>query len=159
MITQMNQVLNPISTQYSANSDLLFNSRQGRPSLIPITNQASPTTGSTNSDSATISSNDFLTLLVTEMKNQDPTANTDPNEYINQLVQVNSLEQLISINQTLSADSTATTAGDIVERDGSEHSFGSTTCVPIEEGNLSAPKSNPAALSVAQALHVHQSRL
>jgi flagellar basal-body rod modification protein FlgD len=60
--------------------------------------------GTTNSssDSATISANDFLTLLVTEMKNQDPTANTDPNEYINQLVSVNSLEQLIDINQNLS---------------------------------------------------------
>jgi flagellar basal-body rod modification protein FlgD len=54
------------------------------------------------SDSTTISANDFLTLLVTEMQNQDPTADTDPNEYINQLVQVNSLEQLIDINQTLS---------------------------------------------------------
>lgn len=61
-------------------------------------------TGSADSsggDSATISANDFLTLLVTEMQNQDPTADTDPNEYINQLVQVNSLEQLIDINQTL----------------------------------------------------------
>ena len=35
------------------------------------------------------------------MQNQDPTADTDPNEYINQLVQVNSLEQLININQNL----------------------------------------------------------
>ncbi|MGC1462331.1 MAG: flagellar hook capping FlgD N-terminal domain-containing protein [Terracidiphilus sp.] len=59
--------------------------------------------GSTSStDSSTISANDFLTLLVTEMQNQDPTADTDPNEYINQLVNVNSLEQLISINQNLS---------------------------------------------------------
>jgi flagellar basal-body rod modification protein FlgD len=40
-------------------------------------------------------------LLVTEMQNQDPTAQTDPNEYVNQLVQINSLEQLISINQNL----------------------------------------------------------
>jgi flagellar basal-body rod modification protein FlgD len=62
----------------------------------------SSSNGSTN-DAATISSNDFLTLLVTEMQNQDPTATTDPNEYINQLVNVNSLEQLISINQTLSS--------------------------------------------------------
>lgn len=66
---------------------------------------AQTTTGSSNSqtstDTAGISANDFLTLLVTEMKNQDPTSQTDPNEYINQLVQVNSLEQLISINQTL----------------------------------------------------------
>jgi flagellar basal-body rod modification protein FlgD len=58
-------------------------------------------TSSAGSSSATISANDFLTLLVTEMQNQDPTANTDPNEYINQLVQVNSLEQLIDINQNL----------------------------------------------------------
>jgi flagellar basal-body rod modification protein FlgD len=57
---------------------------------------------SSGDDGSTVSANDFLTLLVTEMKNQDPTANTDPNEYINQLVQVNSLEQLISINQNLS---------------------------------------------------------
>jgi flagellar basal-body rod modification protein FlgD len=58
-------------------------------------------TDSAGGDSATISANDFLTLLVTEMQNQDPTAQTDPNEYINQLVQVNSLEQLIDINQNL----------------------------------------------------------
>jgi flagellar basal-body rod modification protein FlgD len=55
-----------------------------------------------DSNSATISANDFLTLLVTEMQNQDPTDDTDPNEYIDQLVQVNSLEQLIDINQNLS---------------------------------------------------------
>lgn len=60
--------------------------------------------GGSGGDSSTISANDFLTLLVTEMQNQDPTADTDPNEYINQLVQVNSLEQLIDINQTLSGD-------------------------------------------------------
>lgn len=58
---------------------------------------------SSSSQSANITANDFLTLLVTEMKNQDPTAQTDPNEYINQLVQVNSLQQLIQINQNLSS--------------------------------------------------------
>ena len=69
------------------------------PTVAPVDDTGS--TSSASSSSATISSNDFLSLLVTEMKNQDPTANTDPNEYINQLVQVNSLEQLISINQNL----------------------------------------------------------
>ena len=75
----------------------------------PTANAAAGTSGSGNTSnsenssagSATVSANDFLTLLVTEMQNQDPTADTDPNEYINQLVQVNSLEQLIDINQTL----------------------------------------------------------
>src|SRR5271165_6319665 len=58
-------------------------------------------TNSSSGNSAAISANDFLSLLVTEMQNQDPTAQTDPNEYINQLVQVNSLEQLIDINKNL----------------------------------------------------------
>ena len=63
---------------------------------------------------ATISANDFLTLLVTEMKNQDPTAQTDPNAYVNQLVQVNSLEQLIEIKENLmSALGTAANAAGV----------------------------------------------
>lgn len=68
--------------------------------------QATPkdtTTPTTNSSSTAgssdITSNDFLTLLVSELKNQDPTQPTDPNQYITQLAQVNSLQQLISINQ------------------------------------------------------------
>jgi len=64
-------------------------------------NPSSTGSSSATSDGAGISGNDFLTLLVTELKNQDPTANNDPNAYVNQLVQVNSLEQLININQTL----------------------------------------------------------
>jgi flagellar basal-body rod modification protein FlgD len=120
-------------------------------------------------ESANISANDFLTLLVTEMKNQDPTADTDPNEYINQLVQVNSLEQLISINQTLTADSTLPSA----------HKVGAPGTLPDDSapsvpgktaydraaspapgasgtlrvsGNLTAPGVNVAAQRIAGAL-------
>jgi len=78
--------------------------------MASAANGSSSTSG-TSSSSAAISANDFLTLLVTEMQNQDPTANTDPNEYINQLVSVNSLEQLIDINQTLSSNLGASAAG------------------------------------------------
>lgn len=71
-------------------------------------------TGSTGSSTnqATITANDFLTLLVTEIQNQDPTTQTDPMQYITQLVGVNSLEQLVQINQTLTtATGSATTGG------------------------------------------------
>lgn len=64
-------------------------------------NGANTSSASATDSNATISANDFLTLLVTEMQNQDPTADVDPNAYIDQLVQINSLEQLISINQNL----------------------------------------------------------
>ncbi len=52
---------------------------------------------------ATITSTDFLTLLVTQLKNQDPTQPSDPTQYVSQLVGVNSLEQLIDINQQLTS--------------------------------------------------------
>ncbi len=70
---------------------------------------SSSSSSSASSGSSTITSNDFLTLLVSELKNQDPTQPTDPNAYITQLVGVNSLQQLISINQGIGALGTATT--------------------------------------------------
>lgn len=64
---------------------------------------AASTSGSSSSSTSNsdITSDDFLTLLVSELKNQDPTQPTDPNAYVEQLVGVNSLQQLISINQDL----------------------------------------------------------
>jgi flagellar basal-body rod modification protein FlgD len=84
------------------------------PGTIPLAASTSgnATDGNSNDqNSATITANDFLTLLVTELKNQDPTANTDPNAYVNQLVQVNSLQQLIQINQNTDAATTTTNSG------------------------------------------------
>ena len=68
---------------------------------------SSSTVGKTT-DPGTITSSDFLTLLVSELKNQDPTQPTDPNAYIQQLVGVNSLQQLIQINQGISTIEPAT---------------------------------------------------
>jgi flagellar basal-body rod modification protein FlgD len=133
------------------------------------TANATSSSSGTSSSSATISANDFLTLLVTEMKNQDPTANTDPNEYINQLVNVNSLEQLISINQTLTGalgSSTASSSGSAASAQATgaqaqSASPGAATTLPgalnaaatkLAPGNLGIPAVNPAAQSVAQSL-------
>ena len=70
--------------------------------------QNSSSTSDGASGSSTITANDFLTLLVSELKNQDPTQPTDPNAYIQQLVGVNSLQQLIQINQGLTTLETGT---------------------------------------------------
>jgi flagellar basal-body rod modification protein FlgD len=69
------------------------------PRAVAKPKDATAPTSSSTSDSSDITSDDFLTLLVSELKNQDPTQPTDPNAYITQLAQVNSLQQLISINQ------------------------------------------------------------
>ncbi len=117
-----------------------------------VKSQDTGTSGGSGEDSAIVSANDFLTLLVTEMKNQDPTANTDPNEYINQLVQVNSLEQLISINQTLTTDSTATPGKPGVKTDDVRPSSVHHILPRFAGGNLSVPANNPSAQRVAQSL-------
>ena len=64
-----------------------------------------------SANTATVTANDFLQLLIAEMRNQDPTANTDPTQYINQLVQVNSLEQLVQINDKLGGGDSTSSAG------------------------------------------------
>lgn len=137
---------------------------------------------SPSDDSSLISANDFLTLLVTEMQNQDPTADTDPNAYVNQLVQINSLEQLISINQTLttsldpSASSSdaangstsaspveqgaatqapATTSPAITSQQASAHKASAMAAAQHVPGNLSIPADNPAAERVGRALDGH----
>ncbi len=136
--------------------------------MAATANDTSGTSGTStsSSDSATISANDFLTLLVTEMKNQDPTAATDPNEYINQLVNVNSLQQLISINQTLSTSlgtSSATAGSSSTTRPTSDAATATTSSATAQSasaatganyapGNLSVPEAKPAAHSIAEAL-------
>jgi flagellar basal-body rod modification protein FlgD len=81
-----------------------------KPRATAATGATSSTTSTASTSGETISANDFLTLLVAEMKNQDPTQPTDPNQYITQMVDVNSLQQLIGINQGVSTLDTATGA-------------------------------------------------
>ncbi len=126
-------------------------------------------TSSSTSDSATISANDFLTLLVTEMQNQDPTADVDPNEYINQLVSVNSLEQLISINQTLGTalggnaatangvPATTPAAGATSSSTGANASGASAQTQPAQSGSASA--STGAATTLPGAIHAAAAEL
>lgn len=73
------------------------------------TTSSATAASSSASGTTTITSNDFLTLLVSELKNQDPTQPSDPTAYIDQLVNVNSLQQLIQINQGISSLDSAVT--------------------------------------------------
>jgi flagellar basal-body rod modification protein FlgD len=103
------------------------------------------------------------------MQNQDPTADVDPNEYINQLVNVNSLEQLISINQTLStalggtaaaangAPATAQAAGTASSSTNANASDASAQTQPAQSGSASAPAG--AATTLPGAIHAAAAEL
>ncbi len=108
--------LNPIATS-GASANTVANSLSSKRAVQAqdASGSGSSTNGSSNTaaSSSDITASDFLTLLVSELQNQDPTQPTDPNQYITQLAQVNSLQQLISINQgigTLDNSVTGTTA-------------------------------------------------
>jgi flagellar basal-body rod modification protein FlgD len=140
-----------------------------------------PTSGSSanpGTATATVTANDFLQLLVTELQNQDPTANTDPNEYVNQLVQVNTLQQQIQMNQTLDGGPTLTGAGSgiLQQLEGinatlngdfasaqptadARNAPAALTAKPISSGNLSVgsdTKTRASAEAVAEALVPHK---
>lgn len=52
---------------------------------------------------ASLNYNDFLTLLMSELKNQDPTKPMDPSAMVSQLATISQVGQSVKANTTLSA--------------------------------------------------------
>jgi flagellar basal-body rod modification protein FlgD len=92
----LNSIVQQLQAQQQANSSGVTANAVSAKTTAASTSSSSSAADDSNT---TITADDFITLLVTELQNQDPTADTDPNSYVNQLINVNSLQQLISINQ------------------------------------------------------------
>jgi flagellar biosynthetic protein FliQ len=80
---------------------------------VNATTPVAPSAASTSSSSASaatqsLSYNDFLTLLMAEMKNQDPTQPMDPSQMVSQLATVSEVGQSVQSNTTLASLLTAT---------------------------------------------------
>ena len=70
-------------------------------STTTATNSQFTTAASTNGAAKTPDYDAFLTLLVAQLKNQDPTNPTDSGEYLAQLASFSSVEQQIQTNTKL----------------------------------------------------------
>ena len=83
-------------------------------STIPATSSTSTTTTPTTSSQSTIglTSNQFLSLLTTQLKSQDPLNPTDPNQFTTEMVQYASLSEQIDTNSKL--DSLNTNMSDLL---------------------------------------------
>jgi len=62
-------------------------------------------TGARRDDPSILGKDDFLMLLIGQMRNQDPLNPTDGAQYMAQMTQFSILEQITNLNQTMSAAS------------------------------------------------------
>src|SRR4051794_7891301 len=76
---------------------------------------ASATQGSAPLDSLASNFGNFLNLLMTQLKNQDPTSPMDANQFTSELVQFSSVEQQINTNTSLSQLIALTQTADVTQ--------------------------------------------
>ena len=122
---------------------------------------SSAANGSSTSTSAlgSLTSNysDFLSLLTTQLKNQDPTSPMDSSQFTTELVQFSGVEQQINTNTNLAQLVSLTQAGNISQASsmlGAKVSATSTQ-LPLQNGSaalsFTAPSAGPVTIAVSDA--------
>jgi flagellar basal-body rod modification protein FlgD len=105
---------------------------------------------------ASLSSNfsSFLGLLMTQLKNQDPTSPLDTNQFTSQLVQFSSVEQQINTNTSLTQLIQLTQANEVMQSStmlGKQITVQSDH-VPLQNGaghvNFTAPAAEPVSIAI-----------
>ena len=79
--------------------------------VSPTSSNTSPSSSSSNSSSSQaqlgLTSNQFLSLLTTQLQNQNPLNPTDPNQFTSEMVQYAGLSEQIDTNSKLDAANTS----------------------------------------------------
>jgi flagellar basal-body rod modification protein FlgD len=72
-------------------------------SLFPDQSAAKDSSSITSASSTVVSKDEFLQLLVAQLKHQDPMNPVNNDQFLTQLATFSSLEQLISINEAVTS--------------------------------------------------------
>ena len=127
--------------------------------VAPVT--TAPTVGTASAAPvAKLDYNDFLTLLMAEMKNQDPTQPMDPSQMVSQLATVSEVGQSVQMNANLSALLTSTSLSqaesligkNITSADGS--ASGQVTSVSVTSAGAVATLANGVTVPLADGATV-----
>jgi flagellar basal-body rod modification protein FlgD len=78
------------------------------------TGSSSTATGGVNGG-ATLGGTDFLTLMLAQLKNQDPTSPVDSNTFLTQLAQLSEVQGITSLNTSFSSLSSSLSAGQALQ--------------------------------------------
>jgi flagellar basal-body rod modification protein FlgD len=131
--------------------------------MTPVTSTAAaaPAANSTAAPNtlASLSSNfsDFLNLLMTQLKNQDPSSPMDANSFTSELVQFSSVEQQINTNASLTTLIQLTQAGDVSQATAvvGKQVMVQSTQIPLQNSSgtldFTATAAGPATITVQNA--------
>jgi len=120
---------------------------------------ASSTTVQKANPLTSLSSNfgNFLNLLMTQLKNQDPTSPMDANSFTTELVQFSSVEQQINTNTSLTQLIQLTQAADVTQSAGliGKQVTVQSSQMPLQNGsgtlNFTAPGAEPVSITLQGA--------
>lgn len=125
--------------------------------VSPVTPAATGTPSTATNPLGTLSSNfnNFLQLLMTQLKNQDPTSPLDTNQFTSQLVQFTSVEQQINTNSSLTQLIQLTQAGEVMQSSGmiGKHVAVQSEQMPLQNGSGSLQFTTKTAQPVDIAIY------
>src|ERR1700761_6551339 len=73
------------------------------------------TVSGTNTDQAKLDQNEFMTLMLAQLKNQDPTQPIDSTQFLGQLAQMSQVQGLAQLNDSFSTLSTSLTSNQALQ--------------------------------------------
>ncbi|MFK4442100.1 flagellar basal-body rod modification protein FlgD [Caballeronia udeis] len=127
-------------------SQTLLNTMNGTSSTSGTSSSSSSATGT---QSPADLQNTFLTLLVTQLQNQDPTNPTDSSQMTSQLAQISTVQGIGTLNTSLSSLATQLSAGQSAQ---AASLIGSTVLAPGNTMTVSGGKASSFGAQTANAL-------
>ena len=152
-----------ISTSAAANTlaNPAVNSTATAASKAPTAIQAASATGSTALGQLTGNYSTFLKLLMTQLKNQDPSSPMDTNQFTTELVQFSSVEQQINTNSSLTQLIQLTQSGALLQSSSlvGHNVSVSNSDMPVQNGagkiQFTTAAAGPVAVSVYDSAGKH----
>ena len=130
---------------------MLINTHATTPPTGTGTGTGTGGTGSTGSTSAangvTLGGTDFLTLMLAQLKNQDPTSPVDSNTFLNQLAQLSEVQGITSLNTSFGALSSSLSSSQALQ---ASSLLGHQALVNSSTANLAAGATVTGAVNVPQ---------
>ena len=125
------------------------------PTTFPNPNYTGPTAATSSSGAsasgaaagATLGGTNFLTLMLAQLKNQDPTSPVDSNQFLNQLASLSTVQGITQLNTSFGSLSTSLVSSQALQ---ASSLLGHQALVSSKTANLTANGSVSGAIDVPQ---------